>query len=125
MKTLKKLVVAFVLVFVTFVFAQTAYGKTDGRLIYYKNGKLTEERVCFGNITAERKTRILIKVLVENRMDSGLKLKYTFLDEGVLCVCMNNVFDSLSADEKTLITEQITKTACSVEGVESIMIYVD
>ena len=125
MKTLKKLFVAFVMVSVTLAFAENVYGNTEGKLIYYKNGSLTEERVRFGNISAERKTFLLLKVLVENRLCNGLKLKYTFLDEGSLCVGLNDVFNTKDFYEKLLITEQITKTACSVEGVESIMIYVD
>jgi len=128
MDNIKKIITMAVVAFAMIIFTETVYGQEKGRLIYYKKDEVVEEDVLFNSNNTERNALLLLKVLLQAKCESvpdSIEIKYTFLDEGELIVCVNDVFEDIKEHEKGLITEQITKTACSLKGVESIMIYVE
>ncbi len=127
MDILKKMIMILLTAAATMIFPETVYGAEEGRLIYYKDDVVIEERVIFNNANDERNSFLLLNVLVYSKCENvpdSLKILYTFLDEGELTVGVSDEFLSAQEYEKGLLTEQMTKTACSLKGVDSIMVYV-
>ncbi len=128
METFKRLMMLVLTAFVLLVFTEKAYGEETGKLVYYKDEELVEEKVVFLGNSIDRNCFLLLKVLLNVKCESlpeGIDICYTFFDEDVMWVGLNDEFEKMEDHEKGFITEQITKTACSLKGVESIMICVE
>ena len=128
METFKRLIMLVLTAFVLLVFTEKAYGEEKGKLVYYKDEEFVEEEVFFWGNSIDRNCFLLLKVLLNVKCESlheGIDICYTFFDEDVMWVGLNDEFEKMEDHEKGFITEQITKTACSLKGVESIMICVE
>ncbi|MBE6008444.1 MAG: hypothetical protein E7235_04520 [Lachnospiraceae bacterium] len=128
MGKVKRIIMLLLTAFVLLVFTEKAYGEERGRLVYYKDGIFAEEEVIFSGNSIDRNCFILLKVLLNNKCaysPDDLDICYSFFDEGVMWIGMNSSFESMAEAERSIITEQITKTACSLKGVDSIMICVE
>ena len=128
MEKFKRLIMLVLTAFVLLVFTEKAYGEEKGKLVYYKDEGFVEEEVVFSGNSIDRNCFLLLKVLLNVKCESlpeGIDICYTFFDEDVMWVGLNDEFEKMEDHEKGFITEQITKTACSLKGVESIMICVE
>lgn len=126
MKSLKKLAVIILGLALGVVFPRIVYAD-EGRLWYYsENGEACERVVFEDNESLEKQLFTLIAVLSYNKcrnLPEDLKLNFVFYDEGEVFVQFNEAYENLNEREKNLLGEQISKTACSLKGVESIMIW--
>ena len=127
MVKVKRIIMVLLTAFALLVFTENVYGEQMGKIVYYKDEGFVEEEVVFSGNSIDRNCFLLLKVLLNVKCESlpeGIDICYTFFDEDVMWVGLNDEFEKMEDHEKGFITEQITKTACSLKGVESIMICV-
>ena len=126
MPILKKAAAVTAIAAAVFVFPCKAYSGDMARLEYYKDNNLVSENVTFdGDLSVEQREFILLSVLLYNKTEnaSGVKVQKVFADKGELFVWLETENQPLSEGyELYRLTEEITKTACSVEGIDSIII---
>lgn len=124
MPILKK--AAAVITAAVFMFPCKAYSGDMASIEYYNNNNLVSENVTFGgDLSVEQRAFILLSVLLYNKTEnaSGVKVQRVFADRGELFVWIETGNRPLGEDcEFYRLTEEMTKTACSVEGIDSIII---
>ena len=128
MVKVKRIIMVLLTAFALLVFTENVYGEQMGKIVYYKDEVLVEEEVVFSSDSTDRNCFLLLKVLLDvkcRNCPDGVDVCYAFFDEGVMWIGLNSEFEKMEDHEKGFITEQITKTACSLKGVESIMICVE
>lgn len=130
MQTAKKIIIAAAIAATVFAFPHKAYSADEGSIEYYKDNMPVSERVVFGGeLNIEQKAYILLSVLIYNKAENipeGAYVKRVLFDRGELFVWLSDAAVSLGGEyENSLLREQITKTACSLTGVKSIIIVID
>ena len=126
MPILKKAAAVTAIAAIVFMFPCKAYSYDTARLEYYKDNNLVSENVMFGgDLSIEQRAFILLSVLLYNKTEnvSGVKVQRVFADRGELFVWLESENRLMREEyEYCRLAEEITKTACSVEGIDSIII---
>ena len=129
MDYLKKFLVLALTALLLAFFPARVYGENTGSLVYYKNEEMITERVYFSDEASdEKKAFILLKVLLKNKCDNvpkSIDVNFVFLDEGGLFVELSSQINNTIEADRGRLMEQITKTACSLNGVDSIIIFTE
>ena len=125
MPILKKAAAVTAIAAIVFMFPCKAYSYDTARLEYYKDNNLVSENVMFGgDLSIEQRAFILLSVLLYNKTENvlGVKVQRVFADRGELFVWLETENRLMREEyEYYRLTEEITKTACSVEGIDSII----